>query len=108
MAEGSEISAMTPMSPARKTVVIILTIIFVAFWAAALVTHHKLEGSAFSGRVREGKYLLMIKKEYHETTRQRFEAIRHREQIVFIYLAAAGASWLTAAFLSRHRRALPR
>jgi len=93
------------MPIARKTLVIFLVIGFASLWAAAIITYSKLEGSAFRGHVREGTYTLSLGHgRYQQTTRERFEAIRHKERLTFIYMAAAGVSWLGAAFLSRKRQ----
>src|SRR5438105_1452185 len=56
MCRNSEITSTPRMPIARKTLVIFLVIGFASLWAAAIVTHSKLEGSAFRGHVREGTY----------------------------------------------------
>jgi hypothetical protein len=46
-----------------------------------------MEGSAVSGYVQDGKYFLSLGHGGHvETTRNRFEEIRHREKIIYAWM----------------------
>ncbi|HZN67108.1 MAG TPA: hypothetical protein VFB66_17595 [Tepidisphaeraceae bacterium] len=82
-------------------------LVFVACTAVVMVNRGSGEGSAVSGYVRDSRYVLPLGKGgYHETTPERFEALRRRECNALLGLAGMLASGAAAAYVIR-RAGLP-
>src|SRR5437016_13862977 len=83
-----------------KSPAILLSLIFAVCWVIALLIHANLEDSALNGYVRDGKYVLSLGHgTFQETSRERFDAVRRRERIVYGCVAGAVTSWIAAALL---------
>src|SRR2546421_6157591 len=81
-------------------VALIPVIVFAVCWVVALVNRGTLEGSAFDGYVRDGKYVLSLGHgHFQETSQERFATIRRRERIVFVCLGMMTISGIASVVL---------
>ena len=82
-------------------------LVFVACAPVVVLNRGSGEGSALSGYVKDGRYVLSLGKGgYQETMPERFETLRRRERNVLLGLAGMVVSGVAAAYLIR-RAGLP-
>jgi hypothetical protein len=89
-------------------VALVPTVLFIACAAVTMIYRGAPDGSAGRGYVRDGKYMLSLGHGgYQETSKERFETIRHREHIALLAFAGMALSGLSCGFLIMRARVKP-